>query len=154
MTVAGIGPERDALETLSRELGVADRVRFAGSIENARIPALYADADLLLNPSTVDNMPVSLLEAFASGVPVVSTDVGGIPFVARHEHSALLVPPRDPSTMGEAIVSVLSDPALASRLVRNGIDEARHYAWPKVREHWLAEYRSHLRRPSAMAEAR
>ena len=154
MTIAGVGPEHAALEQLSRDLGIAARVRFAGRIENDRIPALYADADLLVNPSTVDNMPISLLEAFASGVPVVSTDAGGIPYLARDGYSALLVPPRDPDALSAAMVRVLGDRTLAAQLARNGIEEARRYSWPQVREAWLAEYRSHLRRNNGMAEAR
>jgi len=153
MTIAGTGPQREQLERLARELGIESRVCFAGRIDNDRIGALYREADLVLNPSTVDNMPVSILEAFASAVPVVSTNVGGIPFIARHGHTALLVPPGEPAAMSEAIVQVLSDPVLAQRLARNGLEEAKRYAWSAARELWLAEYRSHLSRTERAAEA-
>jgi glycosyltransferase involved in cell wall biosynthesis len=152
MTVAGTGPERASLGRLAQELGIESRVRFAGRVDNAQIAGLYAEADVMVNPSTVDNMPISVLEAFASGVPVVSTNVGGVPFMARHEHTALLVPPRDPDAMAGAITRVLAESEIAQRLAANGLEEARRYAWPAVRELWLAQYRSHARTPRTVVE--
>src|SRR5690606_21965536 len=95
LTIAGEGPERPRLERLAAELGVSDKVKFAGRLDRSAMAALYRDADLMLNPSTVDNMPNSILEAYAAGVPVVSTDAGGIPYIARNEETALLVPAGD-----------------------------------------------------------
>jgi len=153
MTVAGVGPERLALEDLARALSLRDRIAFVGRVEGDMIGALYRDADAMLNPSTVDNMPGSVLEAFASGVPVISTKVGGIPYIARDEVTALLVPPRDPVAMGDAMLRVVGDAALAARLARNGIEEAKRYAWPQVRALWLDEYRTLAAREKRMAEA-
>ena len=113
----------------------------AGRIDNAQIPALYAAADVMLNPSTVDNMPISILEAFASGVPVVSTDVGGVPFIAEDGRTALLVPARDPAQMAGAMLRILQDRPLAVRLAAAARDEVKQYAWPVVRQKWLAVYR-------------
>ncbi|MBL8483666.1 MAG: glycosyltransferase family 4 protein [Rhodocyclaceae bacterium] len=141
ITVAGSGPERGRLEALAAELGIAPAVNFCGRVDNHDIPALYAGADLMLNPSTVDNMPISILEAFASGVPVVSTNVGGIPYVARDGHSALLVAPRAPEAMAAAALRVLREPALTASLVAAGRDSAARCAWPEVRAQWLTEYR-------------
>ena len=140
LTIAGAGPECAALEALAAELGVTTSVRFAGRIDNADMPALYADADCALNPSTVDNMPISLLEAFASGVPVVSTDAGGIPDMVEHGTSGLLVPVRDAEAMAREAIRVLRDAGLRQRLVRAGLDQAQRYAWPQVRERWRATY--------------
>lgn len=142
LTVAGSGPELAACEQLAAELGVKEVVRFAGRIDNDQIGALYASADIALNPSTVDNMPISILEAYASGVPVVSTDVGGIPYIASHEQSALLVPPRQPEAMAAAVLRLLADSELAYRLAHAGLEQARRYAWAVVREQWLAVYRA------------
>ncbi len=141
LTVAGSGPERERLRTQVDALGLGDAVRFSGRIDNADIPALYADADCLLNPSTVDNMPISLLEAFASGVPVVSTDAGGIPDMAEHGVSALLVPIGDAAAMAAQAQRVLSEAALAESLRGAGLAAAAGYAWPRVRAQWLAVYR-------------
>lgn len=141
LTVAGSGPELERLQGLARELGMQDAVTFSGRIDNAAIPALYASADCVVNPSTVDNMPNSILEAFASGVPVVSTDAGGIPDVVRHGGSGLLVPVGDVAAMAQAVLQLLGDPALAARLRSAGLAEAARYDWPSVRALWFCAYR-------------
>jgi glycosyltransferase involved in cell wall biosynthesis len=94
----------------------------------------------MLNPSTVDNMPNSVLEAYASGVPVVSTNVGGIPFIVRDAETALLTSPRDPQTIAEKLEAVLADKQLAQRLVRNGLQEAQRYTWAQIGEQWMRLY--------------
>lgn len=140
LTVAGSGPERAALEALSAQLGLQGAVHFAGRIDNADIAPLYADADLMLNPSTADNMPISILEALASGVPVVSTRAGGVPHLVVHESTALLVDVGDAEAMAAAALRVLGDRALAERLAERGVQEAARYAWPAVRPLWQQAY--------------
>lgn len=142
LTVAGSGPEEATLRSLAADLGIGDAVRFSGRIENRDIPALYAQADLMLNPSRVDNMPISILEALASGVPVVSTDAGGIPYVVTHGVNALLVPVGAVEAMAEAALGILRDSALRQRLVAAGVEAAADYAWERVRPRWLEAYRS------------
>ncbi|MGH8851495.1 MAG: glycosyltransferase family 4 protein [Casimicrobiaceae bacterium] len=140
LTVAGSGPDRAALEELAAQLGIAERVRFTGRLDNAELPALYRAAGIVVNASRVDNMPISLLEAMASGVPIVSTNVGGIPHVVEHEATALLVPPGEPVAMANAIIRVLGDRQLALRLRAAGIEAVERYAWPKVRDEWFDAY--------------
>ncbi len=140
LTVAGTGPELVRLKQLARELGLADVVRFPGRINNADMPGLYAAADCVLNPSTADNMPNSVLEAFASGVPVVSTDAGGIADMAEHGRHALLMPVGDDAAMAREVVRLLRDSALRQRLVAAGLDEVPKYTWSEVRERWRAAY--------------
>lgn len=152
LTIAGTGPERSACESLVCDLGLDDAVRFVGRIDNDAMPDLYATADVAINPSTVDNMPISILEAYASGVPVVSTDVGGIPYIAFHEKTALLVPPGRAEAMAEAVARVIEDPALANRLIQGGLTEAGRYAWPQVRDNWLDLYRRVAQRHDTIAE--
>ena len=106
--------------------------------------ALYRDADVVVNPSLVDNMPNSVLEALASGVPVVSTNVGGVPYIVRDGASALLVPPGAPEELAAAVRRVLDDAALAGLLRENGLRDVRQYAWPHVRDRWAQVYRSAL----------
>lgn len=142
LTVAGSGPELERLRALAGQLGLHDRVTFCGRVDNAEVPALYASADCMLNPSTVDNMPISILEAFASGVPVVSTDAGGIPDMVDSGVSGLLVPSGDADGMGRAALRVLEDPTLAGAMREAGLAAAAAYAWPTVREQWLRVYRS------------
>jgi glycosyltransferase involved in cell wall biosynthesis len=102
---------------------------------------------LLLNPSLADNMPISLLEAMASGVPIVSTDVGGIPYLVEHGSSAMLVPPRQPDEMADCALRILDDPGVAERLRAKGLELARHYTWPIVRERLFETYSAALGGP-------
>jgi glycosyltransferase involved in cell wall biosynthesis len=141
LTIAGTGPELSRLQTLVAELALQNSVRFAGRIANEDIPDLYASADCLLNPSTVDNMPISILEAFASGVPVVSTCAGGIPDLVEHGVSGLLVPVGDPQAMAREALQVLQNAGLAMALRQAGLAQAGRYAWPQVRRQWLDAYR-------------
>lgn len=150
MTVAGSGPQRAALETLTNELGLCGTVSFPGRIDHAQIPGLYAQADCALNPSRIDNMPNSVLEAYASGVPVVSTDAGGVPDIVADGVSGLLVPVGDAPAMAQAVLRLLDDPALGARLAQAGLAEAQRYAWPQVKGLWLAAYR----RAAAQAQRR
>ena len=142
LSVAGSGPERAPCERLAYQLGQGAAVFFTGRIDNDQIASLYAAADLFLNPSTIDNMPISILEAYASAVPVVTTDVGGIPCIATHERTALLVPAHDPEAMATAALRVLQDRELAQRLTAAGRERARDYSWPAVRDRWYAVYRA------------
>lgn len=140
LTVAGEGPERGRLVELAEELGIAEKVTFAGRLSRDAMAELYRSADAMLNPSTVDNMPNSILEAYASGVPVVSTDVGGIPFIARDGETALLVPAHGVEAMAASLHSVLTDETLAETLVRKGLDEAKRYVWEQVGPEWIRLY--------------
>ncbi len=141
LVIAGSGPLRDELHALARDLGLEQAVQFAGAIDNQAMPALYRAADLMLNPSTVDNMPNSVLEALASGVSVVSTDVGGIPYLVEHERTALLVPPRCPRAMADAALRLLGDPALAGALREAGRQHVQQFRWDAVRPLLFDTYR-------------
>lgn len=141
LTVAGSGPQKGDLQALVEHLRLRDSVHFAGRIDNADIPALYAAADCLLNPSTVDNMPISILEAFASGVPVISTCAGGIPDLVEHGVSGVLVPIGDSAAMAQAALQVLKDSTKAAALRAAGLAQVDKYAWSQVRRQWLDAYR-------------
>jgi glycosyltransferase involved in cell wall biosynthesis len=141
LTIAGSGPEKARLEALAAELGLTAAVRFAGPIDNADMPELLRSADCMLNASTIDNMPVSILEAHASGVPVISTDAGGIRDMVHHGTSALLVPVGDAAAMAAQALRVLTEPELRARLRTGGLERSERYAWSRVREQWLHVYR-------------
>ncbi len=141
LTVAGSGPERAALERLSCELGIEKSVLFCGTRNRDEMAALYRSATVLLNPSQVDNMPNSVLEAMASGVPVVSTNVGGLPFILRDDVTGLMVPASDPQAMANAVLRVVGDPELARRLAAAATLDVEQYAWTHVRQRWADVYR-------------
>ncbi|HET7904915.1 MAG TPA: glycosyltransferase family 4 protein, partial [Candidatus Eisenbacteria bacterium] len=142
LTIAGSGPEGAALNALAAELGLAGSARFAGRVDNAKMPDLYREADVVLNPSLVDNMPISILEALACGVPVVSTDVGGVRHLVRHGETARLVPAGDPGAMAAEIVRLRNERGLAERQVTAGRALAETYTWPRVREALADVYRA------------
>jgi len=140
LSVAGSGPRRADLEGRSAELGLGAAVTFTGRLENERMADLYRGADLLLNPSLVDNMPISLLEAMASGVPIVSTNVGGIPYLVEHGKTALLVPPGDVEAMANAALRVIYDAGMAAALRASGLEAVQRFSWPNVRTPLFAIY--------------
>ncbi len=140
MTIAGIGPDLTMLKALSTKLGVLRHIKFVGRLNNEEIATLYQKADLMMNPSLVDNMPISILEALASGVPVVSTNVGGIPYLVSSGETALLVPPGDSRGMAEAALSILGDADMARELIRKGVIRAEMYDWTSVRKSLFKVY--------------
>jgi len=140
LSIAGSGMARPSLEALARELEIEDAVVFTGRVENEQMAALYRQADLVLNPSLVDNMPISILEALASGVPVVSTDVGGIPDLVGDGVTATLVSPQDPVAMAHAALDLLTDSDRRSNQIRAGLDRVRQFTWEHVRSGLLATY--------------
>jgi glycosyltransferase involved in cell wall biosynthesis len=129
------------LRALCVTLNLVDAVHFAGAIENARMPDLYASADCVLNSSQVDNMPIAILEAFASGVPVVSTSAGGIPDMVIHGVNGLLVPVGDDGAMAAEVLRVLQQPKLACDLRQAGLQEAQKFTWLQIRTTWLESYK-------------
>jgi glycosyltransferase involved in cell wall biosynthesis len=153
LVVAGSGPLRAELEALAAELGIADAVRFTGRVDNQGMAALYRDADVMLNPSLVDNTPNSVIEALACGVPVVSTRVGGVPYLVEDGKTALLVPPQAPREMADAVLRLAADPRLAAGLRERGLLHVRQFAWSEVRPRLLACYDAVLKPLSARIAA-
>jgi len=145
LTIAGVGPERERLLALMHELGVVDTVEFCGRLDRAQMARLLGSADLLLNASRVDNMPNSLLEALAAGVPVVTTDAGGIPSMVEHERTALIAPVDDAETLAEYAWRLLADRTLAANCAVAGHNEAKRHSWQQLRGQWVDIYGSVLR---------
>jgi glycosyltransferase involved in cell wall biosynthesis len=117
LIIVGDGPERKRLEAAAASDGMAERVIFAGQINDVK--PYYAAADALALPSHSEGSPYVLLEAMAASVAIVATRVGGVPEMVEDEESALLVPARNPQAMAEAISRVLTDKELARRLTLN-----------------------------------
>jgi glycosyltransferase involved in cell wall biosynthesis len=120
----------------ARRLGVVDRVRVLGAVPKADIPGILQQGDIFLNTTNVDNAPVTVVEAMACGLCVVSTDAGGVPYLVSDEHDALLVPRTDPEAMAAAVRRVLTDPALAVQLSRNARECAEAFSWEEVLTEW------------------
>ncbi len=139
LTIAGEGSERAALEALAHELNLR-HTEFVGRVPPERMPELYERADIYLNGSDIDNMPLSILEAFAAGVPVVTTNAGGIPYIVGDGETGLLVERGDYEAMAARAIRLLEDNAFATKLVRAAHQECRKYSWVTVRDGWLKIY--------------
>ena len=126
----------DSIKTSARQMGLGDAIRFPGFLdEDAKIRE-FSEADIFLNTNRIDNMPVSVVEACAMGLPVVATDVGGLSHLITHRETGLLVRDDDPNEMADAIISLLRDPDLTERLSVNGRLLAEKSAWTAVRRSW------------------
>jgi phenylacetate-CoA ligase len=140
LTIAGDGSEKAMLVSLCHELGIADGVTFTGNIENSKMKTLYDRADIYLNTSRVDNQPVSILEAFACGLPVVSTAVGGIPCMARHGEDAMLAPDDDAAQLAAHMVALLQDRELSTRLIQQARQHIQEHSWAPIYSKLLRFY--------------
>lgn len=139
LTIAGRGSEEGRLRRLAASLA-GDGIRFVGAVPPAVMPGLYDQADIFVNSSIVDNQPVAVLEAFASGTPVVSTGTGDISNMVHDGETGLIVPAGDPAAMAKAVASLLEHPDRAVRMARHAKREIEKYTWPRVREEWTAAY--------------
>lgn len=117
LTIAGDGPRRHELERLVEDLDL-QRVSFLGNVPNEQMPRIFEQASLLLNTSNVDNMPGSILEAFASGLPVVSTAAGGIPYLVKQGETGLLAPVNDHRALAKHLLAIARDQEKGRQLAR------------------------------------
>jgi glycosyltransferase involved in cell wall biosynthesis len=132
----------DMHEVVERS-GVKDRITIHGRVAKTDVPAWINKGDIFLNTTNIDNVPVSVLEAMACGLCVVSTNVGGIPYLLEHEKDALLVPPDDPEAMASAVHRILNEQGLAERLSFNGRKKAERFDWTVVLPEWEKLFLQH-----------
>ena len=129
------------LEALAAELKLAN-VTFVGRVPSTEMGKLYDEADVYLNSSDIDNMPLSIIDSFAAGVPVVTTDAGGIPYVVRDGETGFLVGRGQHVDMAKAALRLLREPSLASHIADTARQECLdRYTWPAVQKEWEALYR-------------
>jgi L-malate glycosyltransferase len=139
LILASFGDQRESLENLAKELELKN-VKFIGKVSQARMAELYGEVDIYLNSPNTDNMPGSLIECYATGVPIVTTNAGGIPYILEHEKTGLMVQIRDHEALAREAIRLLEDNDLALRLAENGREYVNEFTWRKVREKWLTAY--------------
>jgi glycosyltransferase involved in cell wall biosynthesis len=136
-----IGPDKgdgtlQEVLRLADELGVSQRISLPGKVSKDAVSDWMNRGDIFLNTTNADNAPISVLEAMACGLCVVSTNPGGIPYLLADGQDALLVPPRDPNAMAQAIHRLLLDPKLAMRISRNARIKAERFDWSIILPQW------------------
>ena len=139
LTIVGDGCERGRLVRRAAALGERG-IRFVGRVNPAEMPTHYEAADVFVNSSIVDNQPLSVLEAFAAGLPVVSTATGDIGALVRDGETGLVVPPDDPAATAKALTVILEYPVRALRMARQARFEVEAFTWARLRDQWVAAY--------------
>lgn len=139
LTVAGYGDEEERLRRLAASFGTGG-IRFVGRVEPSAMPGLYDDADIFVNSSVLDNQPVSVLEAFAAGLAVVSTPTGDITAMVRDGGTGLIVPHADPDAMADAVATLLENPSRALAIARRARQEVEKFTWSRVCDEWAKVY--------------
>jgi L-malate glycosyltransferase len=140
LTVVGDGSQRESLETLKVELKLKQTF-FTGRVEHEDIHKQYEAASVYLNASKIDNQPLSILEAFACGLPVVTTDAGGIPDIVTDGETGFLVRVGDYNALADRALKLLSDPEMARTIARRAREECERYTWDVVCDQWVHLYR-------------
>ena len=153
---AGGGASEEArelarLRALVDELGMGDRTRFVGAVDQDRLPLYYRAADVTVMPSTYESFGLVAVEAQACGTPVVASRVGGLATIVKDGENGMLVPWRDPRLFADEIRSILNDDALARELTSGALATAARYGWSAVAERTHAIYDCVLRRPARRA---
>lgn len=116
LTVAGDGRARARLEARARDLGLADVVAFPGYLDEGQVAALLSTADMLILPSFAEGLPVVLMEALASRIPVIATQIAGVPELVQDGISGFIVPPGDVASLADRMDRLLADPDLRASM--------------------------------------
>uniref|UniRef100_UPI004049C57D glycosyltransferase family 4 protein n=2 Tax=Gelidibacter sp. TaxID=2018083 RepID=UPI004049C57D len=133
-----VGPDSDGsfaeVKALAKRLNI--KVTFTGKLTKPEWTALATYYNVFINTTNFDNTPVSVIEAMALGLPVVSTNVGGMPYLITHDVDGLLVPPKDVEAMVAAILHLFEDPSKREQLIMNARNKVEGFDWEVVRSQW------------------
>jgi len=144
LLIAGGGPELERYRSLAGELGIGARVEFLGSVTEQQKASLYRGALLFTCPSHMEHFGIVNIEALAAGVPVVSSNVGGIPDIVRPGENGLLVPHADSEALADALLSVLGNHGFREHLARGAEASRNRYDWSNVAKEYENLYRNVL----------
>ncbi len=137
-----IGPDKgdgslQEMLSLADQLGVRDRIIIHGAVPKEQVPEYLNRGDIFLNTTHFDNVPVSVIEAMACGLCIISTDVGGMPYLLQDEEDSLLIPPNDPNTMAASVDRLLEEPATAAKLSSAARKKVEAFDWAVVLPSWM-----------------
>ena len=136
-----VGPDKDdslnSVKQLADQLGVRDHLSIRGKLEKKEWIKLSEEYDIFINTSNFDNLPVSLMEAMALGLPIITTNVGGIPFLINHKSTGILVKPNDPNEFVVAVNDLITGENNGLNLAANARNEVFNYDKSKVITQWF-----------------
>jgi glycosyltransferase involved in cell wall biosynthesis len=132
--IVGEGSERKNLEKLVEKLNIKEKVKFLGQVPNEKIPEYLAAADLFVLPSLREGFGIAILEAQAAKLPVIATNVGGIPDIIEPDRTGILVEPKNPKALSEAISRIYSNLVFSQKLVQRAKENLDKYNWNKIAE--------------------
>jgi N-acetyl-alpha-D-glucosaminyl L-malate synthase BshA len=132
LLLVGEGPEEESLKRLVRKLNLESYLEFVGQIQNEEVPRYMAAADILVLPSLSESFGIVVLEAMASGLPVVATRVGGLPEIIEDGRNGFLVKPKNSEQIAERLLLLLGNDELRARISGNNRDKAKGYSWEMV----------------------
>jgi len=141
-----IGPDKDGsmenCKILANELGVSEAVVFTGKLSKEDWHKKSVEYDIFINTTNYDNTPISVIEAMALGLPVISTNVGGIPYLLEDGEDAILVEPRNTVQLVKAVENICQSDNLALKLSLNGRKKVESFGWSIVKEQWISLLKS------------
>jgi len=142
LAVVGDGPEKWRLMELTKKLRISKNVTFTGFVDSEDLPKYYSVCDIFVLHSLYEQFGIVLVEAMACAKPVVSTNVGAIPEIVDDGKTGLLVEPKNPKQLAEAILKLASDPVLRNRLGRAGLRKVKEkYDWDIITDKYLDAYK-------------
>jgi len=150
LIIVGDGPIKGDLEELAYNLHISSSVSFSGNISQKDLNYRYSKANVFVLPSInymeqTEGLGVVLLEAMASGVPVIGSNIGGIPDIIKNEINGLLVPPGDPEALASAIMKILNNPELAEKFAQEGLRTVQErFSWDKISDQFIEIYQEVL----------
>jgi glycosyltransferase involved in cell wall biosynthesis len=150
-TLAMVGPDKDGslgeFNAYAKSLGLEDSAWTTGGKSKLEWRTYSKDFSIFLSTTNIDNTPISVMEAMALGLPVVSTNVGGVPFIIESGENGLLYPPQNPQAGAEAILSLLKNPELSSKLSENGRKTVESWDWEVVKYQWKRLFETAIKNP-------
>lgn len=145
-TLCMVGPDKDGsrieCERLATSLGINENVKFTGRLPKEDWVSLSQNYDLFINTTNIDNTPVSVIEAMSLGLPVVSTNVGGIPYLIENKETGLLIEPGDTDSLVQSVKLLINDSNLAAKMSVQGRKKVEQFSWDNVRPLWLSVFNS------------
>lgn len=135
-----VGPDKDGslddCMVLAKSLGIAEHIEFTGMLSKFEWHKKSKDFDIFINTTNFDNTPVSVMEAMALGLPIVSTNVGGMPYLIDNNKTGFLVNPNDTEAMVDAIKKIIESPGLGNELAQNARKKVEQFDWSTVKNQW------------------